>query len=339
LVGIVLSRLIDKSKEKLVQQRQIVTGCLAAVLTIVLALDSFPKGLNLDLTTYKTQTSELDSWVNSIEEQTGGNCPILQLPVVSYPEMPPTLQMDIYEQFLPYLVSKNLKFTFGSMKDSKLSNWQSNLPNEIDVYLAEVAAGNGFCAIAWDSLGLSIEDLKKLKNVAQSLDLDIVQSISGRWGSVHLGPLSGKMSQKEKLKYKGILLDAPQFSVLKGLSGVEQDTEGLFSWATTSKVEMNVYNPSPNRIQYSLDFVLSSSPSGMKRLYQIDWQGKTKTFTLQQAGQRVVNLKINLDGDSEARIAISASGNPDSVPGDPRSFYFRLRNISDENNSSRILLR
>jgi hypothetical protein len=77
----------------------------------------------------------------------------------------------------------------------------------------------------------------------------------------------------------------------------------------------------------------------MKRLYQIDWQGKTKTFTLQQAGQRVVNLKINLDGDSEARIAISASGNPDSVPGDPRSFYFRLRNISDENNSSRILLR
>ena len=337
LVGIMVSRLIDQSKEKLNRQRHLVTGLVAAVLAIVLALDSFPKGLNLDVTGYKIETNELKSWVGSIETQTGGNCPILQLPFVSYPEMPPTLQMDIYEQFLPYLFSQDLKFTFGAMKKSKLSNWQNNLPRKIDANLMKLAAGNDFCAITWDSLGLSPEDLNKLKDTAKSLNLDIVQSASGRWGSISLRPLSKKMNQEEKLAFRNLLLDAPQVSAVKGLSGVEQDSLGLFSWATSSSVEISVYNPSLSSTKYTIDFLISTSPSGMKREFQIDWQGQTKKVMIEGAEAQKISLEINLDGEEGEKIKISASGAPDSVPGDPRLFYFKLRNASTESKNLNIL--
>jgi phosphoglycerol transferase len=337
LVGIMVSRLIDQSKEKFNQQRHLVTGCVAAILAIVLALDSFPKGLNLDVTGYKNETNELKSWVSSIEAQTGGNCAVLQLPFVSYPEMPPTLQMDIYEQFLPYLFSQDLKFTFGSMKKSKLSNWQNNLPKKIDSNLMKLAAGNDFCAITWDSLGLSPQDLTKLENTVMGLNLDIVQSVSGRWGSINLGPLSEKMDQKEKMVFRNLLLDGPQVSIAKGVSGVEQDSLGLFSWATSSSVEISVYNPSLNSTKYTVDFSISASPSGMKREFQIDWQGQSKTVILQGAEAQKISLEINLDGEEGEEIKITASGSPDSVPGDPRHFYFKLRNGSTDSNNLNIL--
>jgi hypothetical protein len=332
-----VSRLIDQSKEKFNQQRHLVTGCVAAILAIVLALDSFPKGLNLDVTGYKNETNELKSWVSSIEAQTGGNCAVLQLPFVSYPEMPPTLQMDIYEQFLPYLFSQDLKFTFGSMKKSKLSNWQNNLPKKIDSNLMKLAAGNDFCAITWDSLGLSPQDLTKLENTVMGLNLDIVQSVSGRWGSINLGPLSEKMDQKEKMVFRNLLLDGPQVSIAKGVSGVEQDSLGLFSWATSSSVEISVYNPSLNSTKYTVDFSISASPSGMKREFQIDWQGQSKTVILQGAEAQKISLEINLDGEEGEEIKITASGSPDSVPGDPRHFYFKLRNGSTDSNNLNIL--
>jgi hypothetical protein len=337
LVGIMVSSLIDQSKKRFNWQHHFVTGSAAVVLAVVLVLDSFPKGLNLDVTGYKNETNELKLWVSSVETQTGGNCAVLQLPLVSYPEMPPTLQMDIYEQFLPYLFSQDLKFTFGSMKKSKLSNWQDNLPKEIDSNLMKLAAGNDFCAITWDSLGLSPEDLSKLKGTAMILDLDIVQSVSGRWGSINLAPLSEKMNQREKQLFRLLLFDAPQVSVVKGLSGVEQDSVGLFSWATSRSVEISLYNPSLNRAQHEIDFSISTSPSGMKREFQIDWQGQSKTVKLQGAQVQKISLKIDLEGGAEEHIKITASGDPDTVPSDPRLFYFRLRNASTESSNLNIL--
>jgi hypothetical protein len=245
--------------------------------------------------------------------------------------------MDIYEHFLPYLFSQDLKFTFGSMKKSKLSNWQNNLPKAIDSNLMKLAAGNDFCAITWDSLGLSPEDLGRLKETAKILNLDIAQSVSGRWGSINLVPLSEKMDQNEKLTFRNLLLDAPQVSVVKGLSGVEQDSVGLFSWATSSSVEISVYNPSLNSSKYTVDFSISSSPSGMKREFQIDWQGQTKAVVLQGAEAQTIRLEINLEGDKEEKVKITASGAPDSIPGDPRLFYFKLRNGSTESNNLNIL--
>jgi phosphoglycerol transferase len=337
LVGIVVSRLIDKVSERLHWQRQLITTFATSILSIVLALDSFPKVLTSDVTKFRNETNELKLWVASVETQTGGNCAILQLPFVSYPEMPPAERMDIYQEFLPYLVSKNLKFTFGSMKNSDLSNWQRNLPDKVDAYLMQLAAGNGFCAISWDSWGLSPEELSDLKDTAMRLNLDIVQSDSGRWGSINLVPLAEKMNQEEKFAYRNLLLDALQVSVVKGLSGVEQDSVGLFSWATSSSVEISVYNPSQTSTKYTVDFSISTSPSGMKREFQIDWQDQSKTVILQGAEAQTIRLEINLEGDEKDKIKINASGSPDSVPGDPRLFYFKLRNGSTDANYLKIL--
>lgn len=337
LVGILLSSFFTNSVKKNDGIRKVVSGCVAAILATIFFLDSLPKGLNLDLTSYRNQSNELNSWVRNVESQTGGNCPILQLPLVSYPEMPPTLQMDIYEQFLPYLVSNNFKFSFGSMKNSKLSNWQNNLPTEINTNLMRLAAGNGFCAIIWDSLGLSPENLSKLRNASNRLELKVVESASERWGSVNLVPLAEKMNEKEKLQYSKLLLDAPQLYVLNGLSGVEKDDKGLFSWATNKTVKINVYNPGQKSTRFKVGFSLSTSPSGMRRQFQILWQGQSKIFTLEQTDNREISLEMILNREEEEQIEIKVSGGPDSVPSDPRLFYFRMRNNAGESINLSVL--
>jgi hypothetical protein len=75
----------------------------------------------------------------------------------------------------------------------------------------------------------------------------------------------------------------------------------------------------------------------MKREFQIDWQDQSKTVILQGAEAQTIRLEINLEGDEEEKIKINASGSPDSVPGDPRLFYFKLRNGSTDSSDLKIL--
>ena len=75
----------------------------------------------------------------------------------------------------------------------------------------------------------------------------------------------------------------------------------------------------------------------MKREFKIDWQGQTKTVILQGAQVQKISLKIDLEGGAEEQIQITASGDPDAVPSDPRLFYFRLRNASTESSNLNIL--
>ena len=75
----------------------------------------------------------------------------------------------------------------------------------------------------------------------------------------------------------------------------------------------------------------------MRRQFQILWQGQTKIFTLEQTENRKIILEMFLNGQEEEQIEITVSGGPESVPSDPRLFYFRLRNNASESINLSVL--
>jgi hypothetical protein len=336
-VACFVSQKIDRSKKIFGYRPSATSFVVAAGLAIVFTLDSLPSGLHLDLTAYRSQTQELQRWIKSVEVQTGGHCPVLEIPVTKYPEVPPTLGLADYEQFLPYLESSDLSFTYGSMKMSKLSAWQQKIPSQIDInYLNEVSA-NGFCSIAWDALGLSDAELLGLRKLAQSLGLIVIESESHRWGSINIQALRAKLSAVQQKNYQLALLDAPEFALQGGLSSLEQDTNGKFAWAISHTVNYLVSNPGSTQVEIPISFKVSASPKGQSRNISITWGNQRKTVVIDSLHPANINLRLSLKPKGQLDLKIESDGGPDVVPGDPRHFYFRLSNTDDSSNQAGLL--
>ena len=301
---------------------------IAAVGLAILSLDSLPSSLHLDMTNYRQQTIELQRWSNGLEAKTGGHCPVLQLPMVDYPEVPPAIQMADYEEFLPYLTTKTMSFTYGSMKQTELSAWHEKLPAEINANYMNLIAGNGFCALEWDALGVTKEETAALKKQATALYLPILSSSSGRWSGVILNELAGKLDPETKLKLKSELIDSIHVSVISGLDSVEQDAQGAFRWATRNDVLAKVENPTTRAVTKDIEFVLESSPSGNPRTFRI-YSGKWKRIiTLGANESRRIRVSLSVKPKDSNMIRIVCDGSADHVATDPRAFYFRVREIS-----------
>ena len=80
-------------------------------------------------------------------------CPILNVPVMSFPEALPPGQTFAYDQLLPYLAGIPGPFSYGAIRGQLGSRWTDHLAIQ-PATLAEQAAAEGFCAILVDSLGL-----------------------------------------------------------------------------------------------------------------------------------------------------------------------------------------
>jgi hypothetical protein len=319
------------------KQKNAISMTISIILSFIFILDSLPSGLHLDLNSYRSQTQELKSWIKGVEFQTGGHCPVLEIPVTKYPEVPPTLQLADYEEFLPYLESSNLSFTYGSMKMSRLSAWQDKIPGKIDSNFLKEVSSNGFCSVVWDSLGLSAPDLANLEGLAKSLGLSVIRSTSNRWGSIGIQPLREKLSVLQQENYRQALLGAIELTPEGGLSSVEQDAGGKFSWAISNTVKYLVLNPGSTQIDFPISFTLSSSPNGQSRRIKVTWGNQRKIVDVDSMHSAVISLQLALKPRSHTELKIETDSGPDTVSGDPRHFYFRLSNTPHSSEGAGLL--
>jgi hypothetical protein len=72
---------------------------------------------------------------------------VFQLPVWPFPEGPAIRQMRDYEHFRPYLHSRSLRFSYGSVKGRARERWQAEAVQLGPAYLVGVLESYGFSAI------------------------------------------------------------------------------------------------------------------------------------------------------------------------------------------------
>mgnify|MGYP000555742522 CR=1 FL=1 len=104
----------------------------------------------------------------ALEAQLPTGAMVFQLPVLGFPEIVPPYQLTDYEHFRPYLVTDQLRFSYGGPKYRARGRWQRDLEGMSLDTLIPALESHGFAALYLNRKGFKdgaeqlLEDLKKL---------------------------------------------------------------------------------------------------------------------------------------------------------------------------------
>lgn len=104
----------------------------------------------------------------ALEAQLPPGAMVFQLPVLGFPEIVPPYQLADYEHFRPYLVTNQLRFSYGAPKFRARGRWQRDLEGMALETLIPTLESHGFAALYLNRKGFEdgaeqlLEDLKKL---------------------------------------------------------------------------------------------------------------------------------------------------------------------------------
>ena len=87
-----------------------------------------------------------------------GDCGVLELPYMGFPETAAVAEMPSYAPLWPALTNPDKQWTFGAMKFTRADAWLSELNNTLDQADVERLAAVGFCAVHVDLRGFAAGD-------------------------------------------------------------------------------------------------------------------------------------------------------------------------------------
>ncbi|HVQ36054.1 MAG TPA: hypothetical protein VMS31_00880, partial [Pyrinomonadaceae bacterium] len=184
-------------------------------------------------------------FVKRIEATVPASAMIFQLPYVEFPENPPVNQMQDYEHFRPYLHSKNLRWSYGAIKERDTARWQmttSKLPT--DQFL-EVISLAGFSGVYVDrkgyvDYGADLESkLRRLLNIEPLVSVNKQMSFFdlGAYNNQLAARYGGKLPSQRELAMNPLV---PEWT--KGCSSMETGADINWRWCS-AEGEAVINNP------------------------------------------------------------------------------------------------
>jgi hypothetical protein len=120
----ILQKLIDRYISKNI----IIASSISGVIILIFGLYDQTSTYNVQKFTDIQNEYDSDLFlVKSIESMYPSRINVLQLPIHKYPEGGKTNQMSDYEHIKPYLMSKNINWSYCAMKGRKSSIWQEKI--------------------------------------------------------------------------------------------------------------------------------------------------------------------------------------------------------------------
>lgn len=128
-----------------------------SILLLICGLyDQLPARPDLDVKRQQEELIHLDRvFSESLEDKLPINSMVFQYPIMLFPEVPPIEKMSDYQNFRPYLFTKNLRYSYGTNKGRFDSVFQSKLSNlKFEELISEIE-GYGFSAIVLNKNGMA----------------------------------------------------------------------------------------------------------------------------------------------------------------------------------------
>lgn len=113
--------------------------------------------------------------VEKMEEVLPPGAMVFQLPIMEFPESP-VPGLSPYDHLRPYLFSKNLRFSFGSMKGRMDSQWQKNLGKLSPQEAVEKLRAMGFQAVLINRKGFPDKGEGVLKSLSEMGYSNVIES-------------------------------------------------------------------------------------------------------------------------------------------------------------------
>jgi len=142
---------------------------------------------------YGAKTGDsLTAYIGSAEQVLAPNCPVLELPITVFPEVPPVFRSRDYSALMPYLYSSDLRWSYGALKTSDAGHWVAdNLANKGVAAQAAAAEQVGFCAVQLDLWGFDPKTVDATQAAYKAeLGEPIAKSTDGRWVMYQLNPVA-----------------------------------------------------------------------------------------------------------------------------------------------------
>jgi hypothetical protein len=199
-------------------------------------------------------------FVKRIEATVPPGVMIFQLPYVPFPENPPVNQMQDYEHFRPYLHSKNLRWSYGAIKERKTATWQmatANLP--ADQFLEAISLA-GFSGVYVDRKGYTDYGADLETKLRSLLTIEPLISTNKQMSFFDLGAYNSKLAAK----YGGALPSQRQLALspltpewTTGCSTLEGEAELNWRWCSSAG-ELVINNPLDQERRVRLEMGLAT---------------------------------------------------------------------------------
>lgn len=201
---------------------------------------------------------------------------VFQLPVMAFPEAPPTHQLGDYEHFRPYLTTSSLRFSYGALKGRSRGRWQrdaESLPTREFVAKLE---SYGFAALYFSRRGFADGGAKLLRDLDEMGRTDRIEGKQGDQMVVFLQPSARP--------------EPPMARSLTFGYGWQSAKAGEPRWAH-GPATLSYYNPLPRPIEAQVRFVMSGVG---ERTMRIRTNGTESTGVAIQGERSEINLNIRL---------------------------------------------
>ena len=141
------------------------TAAIAAGLLIL--WDQVPRAPKPEVTALIARQVEADrEFVAQMEAALPAGAMVFQLPIMEFPEAP-VPGVPSYDHFRPYLYSKQLRFSYGSMKGRPREQWQQDLGKVTFDKAVEQIKARGFAAIYINRNGFPDKGKQVVENLRE----------------------------------------------------------------------------------------------------------------------------------------------------------------------------
>lgn len=126
----------------------IAVSALAGAASIIGFLDqSPPPPTQRDIAKVRSEVLADSKFVSILETKLPARAMVFELPIVGFPETPAVREMQAYEHLRPYLYSRSLRFSYGSVKGRPRERWQREAEQLGPTRLVNLLETYGFSAI------------------------------------------------------------------------------------------------------------------------------------------------------------------------------------------------
>lgn len=105
------------------------------------------------------------NFIQQVELNVPKGAMVFQLPVMAYPESPAIIEMGDYEHFRPYFYSKNLHYSYGTIKGRKGADWQNEISKLKPIEMVEKLESYGFSVIILNKKGYKDKAISLLNEI------------------------------------------------------------------------------------------------------------------------------------------------------------------------------
>jgi hypothetical protein len=201
---------------------------------------------------------------------------VFQLPVMMFPEAPPTYQLGDYEHFRPYLATQSLRFSYGSLKGRSRGRWQRDAESLPTQQFVEKLERYGFAALYFSRRGFPDGGEKLLRELAE---VGRTERIDGKLGEQVVVFLHPSPKPEPPLAH----------SLTFGL-GWQNAKPGEPRWAH-GPATLSYYNPLSRPVASTVHLVMSGV--GERRL-RIQINDEETVGTSVADARSEINLKVML---------------------------------------------